>query len=81
MGKTHLKTVFKKATSQGVVTYFRMLKIEEAKRMIREGKYNFTEIAERLGYDSVHYFSRCFKKCTDITPSQYASSVKAFAQI
>ena len=81
MGKTHLKTAFKKATNQGVVTYFRILKIEEAKRMIREGKYNFTEIAEKLGYDSVHYFSRCFKKCTDMTPSQYASSVKAFAQI
>jgi len=81
LGKTHLKTLFKNSTNQGVMFYFKMLKIEEAKKLIREGKYNFTEIAEKLGYESVHYFSRCFKKCTNMTPSQYDVSVKSIAQV
>jgi len=80
MGKTHLKTLFKQSTDNGLMTYFRNLKIEEAKTMIREGKNNFTEIAEKLGYNSVHYFSRSFKKCTNMTPSEYAVSVKARAE-
>lgn len=81
MGKTHLKTVFKEATGQGVMSYYRTLKIEEAKKLIREGKSNFTEIAEKLGYDSVHYFSRSFKNHTNMTPSEYAGSVKAIAKL
>ena len=81
MGRTHLKTLFKKSTDQGVMTYFRNLKIEEAKKMIREGKNNFTQIAEKLGYNSVHYFSRSFKNCTNMTPSEYIISVKALAQM
>jgi len=80
MGRTHLKTLFKQSTDNGLMTYFRNLKIEEAKKMIREGKNNFTEIAEKLGYNSVHYFSRSFKKCTNMTPSEYAVSVKARAE-
>jgi AraC-like DNA-binding protein/quercetin dioxygenase-like cupin family protein len=81
LGKTHLKTLFKSSTNKGVMFYFKILKIEEAKKLIREGKYNFTEIAEKLGYESVHYFSRCFKKCTNMTPSQYDVSVKSIAQV
>ncbi|MBZ9686745.1 AraC family transcriptional regulator [Clostridium estertheticum] len=81
MGRTHLKTAFKKGTNQGVMAYFKNLKIEESKKMIREGKNNFTEISQKLGYDSLHYFSRSFKKSTNMTPSEYAVSVKAIAQI
>lgn len=81
LGKTHLKTLFKNTTNQGVMFYFKMLKIEEAKKLIREGRHNFTEISQKLGYESVHYFSRCFKKCTNMTPSQYDVSVKSIAQV
>lgn len=62
IGKTHRKIMFKSMTGFGVMSYFRMLKMEEAKRMIGEGRYNFTQISELLGYESLHYFSRCFKK-------------------
>ena len=40
---------------------------------------NFTQISEQLGYTSIHYFSRQFKKVTGMTPSEYASSIKAMA--
>ena len=48
--------------------------------MIREKQYNFTEIAQRLGYSSVHYFSRHFKQVAGMTPSEYAASVKALCE-
>ena len=38
--------------------YFGTLKIDAAKRMIREGTHNFTEIAALLGY-CLLYTSRC----------------------
>ena len=51
--------------------------VEEAKRMIRENAYNFTEISEMLGFSTPHYFSTVFKKTINMTPSEYANSIKA----
>lgn len=76
LSKTSLKTVFKEKTGMCVMEYFKMIKIEAAKKMIREEQANFTEIAAKLGFSSVQYFSRRFKQLTDMTPSEYASSVK-----
>ena len=74
---TNLKTIFKSVTGDGVMSYYRTLKINEAKRMLREGDGNITQIADRLGYNSVHYFSRYFKRVTGMTPSEYTLSIQA----
>jgi AraC-like DNA-binding protein len=75
--KTNLKILFKSNVGMGVMDYYRELKIEQAKKLIREESYNFSGISELLGYHSVHYFSRYFKKATGMTPTEYATSVKA----
>ena len=36
---------------------------------------NFSEIASALGFNSLHYFSRAFKKITGISPSVYKNSI------
>ena len=77
---TGLKMLFKEKTGMGVMQYFNLLKIDRAKMLIREDNYNFTQIASILGYDSIHYFSKQFKKITKMTPSEYASSVKIVLQ-
>ena len=79
VGRSYLQKIFREKTGGGAMEYFGTLKIDAAKRMIREGTHNFTEIAVLLGYNSIHYFSRHFKKVTGMTPSEYASSVKILA--
>ena len=74
---TNLKTVFKSVTGYGVMEYYRLLKIDTAKQLMREGNYNITQIADYLGYASVHYFSRHFKQVTGMTPSEYTLSIQA----
>ncbi|MFA6309192.1 MAG: AraC family transcriptional regulator [Clostridia bacterium] len=76
LSRTSLKVLFKRKTGMSVMEYYGKLKIEEAKRLIREGSDNFTQIANTLSFGSIHYFSRHFKKATGMTPSQYATSVK-----
>lgn len=80
VGRSYLQKVFREKTGGGAMEYFGNLKIQKAKEMIREGSHNFTEIASLLGYNSIHYFSRHFKKVTGMTPSEYASSVKVLAR-
>lgn len=79
VGRSRLQQLFREHTGGGAMEYFGRLKIERAKEMIREGSRNFTEIAAALGYQSIYYFSRHFKKVTGMTPSEYASSVKILA--
>lgn len=77
LSRNHLGAIFKRSTGYSVMEYVRKLKIAKAKTLIREESYNYTEIAELLGYGSIHYFSKDFKKWTGTAPSEYAKSVKA----
>ena len=74
---TNLKTIFKSVTGLGVMEYYRKLKIDQAKILLRESNGNITQIADRLGYTSVQYFSRHFKQATGMTPREYTLSVQA----
>lgn len=74
---TNLKTIFKAVTGQGVMEYYRNLKIDRAKTLLRESNGNITQIADHLGYASVQYFSRHFKQATGMTPREYTLSVQA----
>ncbi|MGI5989762.1 MAG: AraC family transcriptional regulator [Lachnospiraceae bacterium] len=77
ISRSKLQQLFRVYEGSGVMEYFIRLKTETAGEMIRTGGVNFTQIADFLGYSSVHYFSRQFKKETGMTPSEYASSIKA----
>lgn len=79
IGRSQLQKIFKVQCNMGIIEYFSMLKINAAKEMIRTNRMNFTQISEHLGYTSIHYFSRQFKKMVGMTPSEYASSIKAMA--
>lgn len=80
VGKSRLQELFRARQGVGVMEYYKRLKMEEAKSLIREKRYNFSEIAALLGYSSLHYFSRDFKRTTGMSPSDYARSVMARAE-
>ncbi len=80
VARVNTVTVNRLFTSQLSITpmkYFIRLKVEEAKKHLRENNYNVTQISEILGYANVHYFSKQFKKETGMSPTEYVSSVKA----
>jgi len=62
---------FKRATGKTVVEYINQKKLEIAKQLIRTTDDSFTKIAEDLKFDSIHYFTRFFKKLSGLTPTQF----------
>ncbi len=73
---TYIENVFKEKTGRSVMEYFKIIKLEKSKDLIRDGDYTFTQIAANLNYSSLHYFSKIFKKYIGMTPTEYSSSVK-----
>ena len=51
--------------------YRAKLLTRRAKQLLRDGSFSVTEIADILGFESVSYFSRFFKKHTGLSPAQY----------
>jgi len=74
--RAYLSRIFKEATGYTILEYAISLKIQEAKKLIREGNYNLTQISDLLEFDNPHYFSRVFKRTTGISPSEYKKTVK-----
>ena len=70
-----VKGLFSDFKPGGIINYYNERKIAEARRLIREGKYNFSQIAEMLCFDTPQYFSKCFKKYSGLTPSEYKTSI------
>ncbi len=80
IGKSQLQYIFHKYEGCGVIEYFTRLKIDTAKKMIRENQHTYTEIASYLNYSSYQYFSLQFKKHTRMSPSEYNSSTRVFTE-
>ncbi|MEH7387330.1 response regulator [Bacillus sp. JJ1521] len=74
--KAHLSTsyfckLFKKETGTNFSDYIVKVRLQEAARLLEQTSLRISEIAERLGYSDLAYFSNSFKKQNGMTPSQY----------
>ena len=75
ISESTLKQIFSKFRRGGIMHYYNELKIKEARKLIREGKHNMSQISEILQFDTPQYFSKCFKAVTNMTPSEYKASI------
>lgn len=75
--KAYLSKVFLNEYGQTIHDYVTYTKIKEAKTLIREKVYNFTQISDMLCFSNSLYFSRVFKKITGMSPSEYKKSIKS----
>lgn len=73
-GKTYLCTFFKKKTGMSIHQTYLKLKIDEAKKLIRNN-VPFAIITNKLCFDSVSHFNLIFKKYTGMTPGEYKNSI------
>lgn len=74
--ESQTKKLFAKHYSSGLMRYYNSLKIKEARRLIREGHMNMAQIAEYLHFETPQYFTKCFTKFSNMTPSEYKKSIQ-----
>ena len=72
--RSTLCKVFKANTGKTITEYVSDKKLLSAKKKIKETDKTLTEIAEELNFESIHYFTRFFKKKTGVSPNEYRKS-------
>lgn len=51
--------------------YLAAHRLERAKTLLAYSDMSVTEVAEHLGFGSIHYFSRAFKRHHGVEPSSF----------
>ncbi|MBA4494580.1 response regulator [Paenactinomyces guangxiensis] len=74
---SYLSQLFKQHLNKNFVDYVTEQRIEEAKRLLTATSLRMSEIAERLGYSDLAYFSNIFKRMTGSSPSNYRKSSRS----
>lgn len=69
---------FKRKMGISPKKYFLSEKILKIKEYLGESDLQITTIAELMGFKDVYYFSKFFKKMTDLSPSEYRKTLVFF---
>jgi two-component system, response regulator YesN len=72
----HLSRIFKKEMDITFIDYLTNYRIGKAIELFTDDSIKMYEIAERVGYNSQHYFSSVFKKVIGISPVEYRCQFK-----
>jgi two-component system response regulator YesN len=67
----YFSKLFKEESNENFIEYLTRIRIEKAKEMLENPEFSIKEVSLRSGYADPNYFSRIFKKQTDMTPREY----------
>lgn len=68
---SYLSHLFRQRTGQTLQNYLTRKKVEIGIEMMKSGRYNVTQIAMRLGYDTLQSFSKAFRRIMNVPPTEY----------
>ncbi|WP_284036798.1 response regulator [Neobacillus sp. 114] len=74
LNPSYLSQLFKRQMNQNFLDYVQQLRMDEAERLLTRTSLRITEIAHRLGYADLSYFSNTFKRIKRKTPSEFRKS-------
>ena len=58
-------------TGENPSVFFKRYKLNRAAQLLKERKYNISEIADMTGFSTLSHFSTSFKKQFGVSPSEY----------
>lgn len=67
----YISLIFKQETGETITEYITKVRIEAAKELLETTDFKVLEVAEMVGYDNPHYFSKVFKKYTGVLPVKF----------
>ena len=75
VSKFYLSRIFKEVTGFAVTEYINIQRVKKAQEILVEEDLNITEVAEILGYESITYFEKVFKRYCGNSPLKFRKEV------
>jgi len=69
----HLSRIFSQESDFSLFEYLSEVRINAAKKLLRDGRLLISEVAERTGYDNGNYFAKVFRRKVGCSPGKYRS--------
>lgn len=76
ISRAQLHRKMKEMTGISAGKFLRNLRMEQAARLLREGKVNVAQVADKVGYADQAHFSTAFKTHFGIAPTEYVETHK-----
>lgn len=76
MSRTSFFNKLKVLTGYAPADYIRMIRLQHAAQLLKQGEYTIAEITDRVGFSDAKYFREVFKKYYGVSPSKYGESEK-----
>lgn len=76
LSQSGFRKKFRRVTGMPPGQYLQQLRLDRACEWLRHERLTITEIAAQLGYESVFYFSRLFKRKFGMSPSGYRNDMR-----
>ena len=67
----HLSRTFSQEAGMTIPQYLRSIRVERAAELLRDGRWNVTEAALEVGYNSISHFSQAFCQTMGCCPAMY----------
>jgi AraC family transcriptional regulator, arabinose operon regulatory protein len=78
---SHFIRIFTQTYSIPPIEYLNRVRIKHARRLLRCQLYTISEVAEKAGFHSLHYFSRVFHNHEGISPSAYQQATNSDKEV
>ena len=73
MGRTVFYNKIRQLVGVSPSDFLKQVRMQRARQLISKSRMTFAEIAYSVGFTDPKYFTKCFKKQTGMTPSEYRS--------
>ena len=71
LSPTYLSTLFKKDTGITFLEYLSKVRMDMAKKLLKETNDTVADICGKVGYSDVRYFTKSFTKYAGLKPKEY----------
>jgi len=71
MSTRNFQRIFKKAVGSSPSAYLMQIRLQKARKLLRETNMAISDIAAEIGFSDANYFIKCFKKETGTTPVKF----------
>nr|WP_295876351.1 AraC family transcriptional regulator [uncultured Chitinophaga sp.] len=74
MSPTKLRTLFRQIFGDSIFEHYQKYRMQEAARLLKEGKLSVSEVGYQLGFSNLSHFSRVFEAHIGMKPKKFSIS-------